>query len=170
MTPQVLRPHKKQKKEEKLRLLSSARMLLEGSNKGLCQQGLNFDEFRRSQQALQFATTACFIANQGIPALQLDTKDHNTQWLKINQRESFHPLKKKKVATMLLMSFMVFIPLLAFFLLYATPHTEKMISFLTTLSLFFLTEKTQRKENIHICLCFKDLALKVPRVLNRARF
>ena len=51
-----------------------------------------------------------------------------------------------------------------------TPHGKKMISFLTTLSLFFLTEKTQRKEKIHICLCFKDLALKVPRVLNRARF
>ena len=45
------------------------------------------------------------------------------------------------------------------FFLHGTPHIEKMISFLTTLSLFSYGKKTQRKENIHICLCFKDLAL-----------
>ena len=73
---------------------------------------------------------------------------------------------EKKVATMIADAVLYgfswpFFPL-------TVPHTEEKNDLVSDNTFFiFLRKKHKEKKNIHICLCFKDLALKVPRVLNQ---
>ena len=73
---------------------------------------------------------------------------------------------RKKVATMIADAVLYGFSSCPFFSSRYTPHRKNDLVSDNTFFIF-LRKKTQRKENIHICLCFKDLALKVPRVLNR---
>ena len=74
---------------------------------------------------------------------------------------------RKKVATMIADAVLYGFSSCPFFSSRYTPHRKNDLVSDNTFFIF-LRKKTQRKENIHICLCFKDLALKVPRVLNRS--